>query len=133
MDKCIFCSIYSDELILVIYTICNILHIHNIYNCNDEFVIVFNCLFFFGLKVYLFTRYHWYERGVCRIECLSGVVDCSSIHIVLLVLLFIGVIQLFIYVYNHVIIMISHVISCILSLYSNSYLIVNSKLYDLDQ
>ena len=128
MYKGVTCSIYSDKSILVIHAVSNILNIYNLHNCNNKFIIIFDYLFFLGLKVYLFTRDYWYESGVYRIECLSVVVDYSIVYVVVSILMLL--LFVYIYIYNHIIIMISYVLFLILFLFSNSYLIVNSELYD---
>ena len=83
MYKGVACSMYGDKLILTVSAMCNILNIHNFHNCNDEFIIMFDHLFFLGLEVYLFTRDYWYGSWEIRVECLSDVADCSTMHVVL--------------------------------------------------
>ena len=58
---------YHYKSVLIIGTVCDILNLHYFYDCDDEFIIVFDYMFLFGLKVYLFTRYDWYKS----IRCIS--------------------------------------------------------------
>ena len=61
MNKGVSYSIYYYKLIIFISAVCNILYIYiyNLYNSDDEFIVMSNHSFFVGLDLYLFIRYNW--------------------------------------------------------------------------
>ena len=40
MDKSFSYSMYGDKSILVVGTVCDVLYIHGLHDCNNEFVII---------------------------------------------------------------------------------------------